>query len=84
MMEKIMEDSDSVTGHSDNSRAFVRYRTIVDYMQENHLSRAEMAKALEVSPQYLSRILSGTENFSIKSVAKIEATGVSCLEPVYA
>ena len=59
--------------------------TIVDYMQENHLSRAEMAKALEVSPQYLSRILSGTENFSIKSVAKIEATlGVSCLEPVYA
>ena len=59
--------------------------TIVDYMQENHLSRAEMAKALEVSPQYLSRILSGTENFSIKSVAKNEATlGVSCLEPVYA
>lgn len=59
--------------------------TIVDYMQENHLSRAEMAKALEVSPQYLSRILSGTENFSIKSVAKIEATlGVSCLEPIYA
>ena len=59
--------------------------TIVDYMQEKHLSRAEMAKVLEVSPQYLSRILSGTENFSIKSIAKIEATlGVSCLEPVYA
>lgn len=59
--------------------------TIVDYMQENQLSRAEMAKILNVSPQYLSRILSGTENFSLKSVAKIEAAlGVSCLKPVYA
>jgi transcriptional regulator with XRE-family HTH domain len=49
-------------------------------MQDNHLSRAEMASILEVSPQYLSRILSGTENLSIKSIAKIEATlGVSCL-----
>jgi len=59
--------------------------TIVDYMQENQLTRAEMAKVLNVSPQYLSRILSGTENFSIKSIAKIEAAlGVSCLKPVYA
>lgn len=58
--------------------------TIVDYMQENHLSRAKMAKALDVSPQYLSRILSGTENLSIKSVAKIEvALGISCLKPTY-
>ena len=58
--------------------------TIIDYMQENHLSRAQMAKHLGVTPQYLSRILSGTENFSLKSVAKIEvALGVSCLEPVF-
>ena len=59
--------------------------TIVDYMQEHGLSRAEMAKTLGVSPQYLSRMLSGTENFSIKSVAKIEvALGVPCLTPVFA
>jgi ribosome-binding protein aMBF1 (putative translation factor) len=58
--------------------------TIVDYMQDHQLSRAEMAKQLNVSQQYLSRILSGTENFSIKSIAKIEATlGVSCLKPVF-
>lgn len=58
--------------------------SIIDYMQDNHLSRAEMAKALGVSPQYLSRILSGTENLSIKSVAKIEATlGTTCLSPVF-
>lgn len=58
---------------------------IVDYMQENNLTRAGMAKLLNVSQQYLSRILSGTENFSIKSVAKIEAAlGQSCLKPIYA
>lgn len=59
--------------------------TIIDYMQDHNLSRAQMAKQLNVTPQYLSRILSGTENFSLKSVAKIEvALGVSCLEPVFA
>jgi ribosome-binding protein aMBF1 (putative translation factor) len=59
--------------------------TIVDYMQDNNLSRTEMAKVLDVSPQYLSRILSGTENFSLKTIAKIEAAlGVSCLKPIYA
>ena len=59
--------------------------TIIDYMQEHNLSRTQMAKQLNVTPQYLSRILSGTENFSLKSVAKIEvALGVSCLEPVFA
>lgn len=58
--------------------------SIIDYMQDNHLSRTEMAKILGVSPQYLSRILSGTENLSIKSVAKIEATlGTTCLSPVF-
>lgn len=58
--------------------------SIIDYMQDNHLSRTEMAKTLGVSPQYLSRILSGTENLSIKSVAKIEATlGTTCLSPVF-
>ena len=59
--------------------------TIIDYMQEHNLSRTQVAKQLNVTPQYLSRILSGTENFSLKSVAKIEvALGVSCLEPVFA
>ena len=32
---------------------------IVDYMQENGLSRADLAKKLDVSPQYVSKILSG-------------------------
>ncbi|MBP5397220.1 MAG: helix-turn-helix transcriptional regulator [Bacteroidales bacterium] len=59
--------------------------TLVDYMQKNQLSRADMAKELAVSTQYLSRILSGTENFSLKSIAHIEAvTGIQCFTPTFA
>ena len=55
--------------------------TIIDYMQEHNFSRAEMASKLGVTQQYLSRILSGTENFSLKTIAKIEvALGVECLK----
>lgn len=51
---------------------------IIDYMQENNLSRRQLAEKLGVSQQYLSRMLSGTENFSLKSLAKIEsAFGIS-------
>ena len=58
--------------------------SIIDYMQEHTLSRSEMASKLGVTQQYLSRILSGTENFSLKSVAKIEATlGLTCFSPKY-
>lgn len=45
---------------------------LVDYMQDNHLNRAELAERLGVSPQYVSRLLSGTINFSFKSIAEIE------------
>lgn len=54
---------------------------IVDYMQANNLSRSDMAAKLGVSPQYVSRILSGNTNFSFKSIAEIEKKlGISCLE----
>ncbi len=55
--------------------------SIVDYMQENGLSRSDVAQRLGCSPQYVSRILSGTTNFSFKSVADIEEKlGISCME----
>ena len=51
---------------------------IIDYMQENNLSRAQIANKLGISQQYLSRILSGMENLSLKSLAKIEiALGIT-------
>ena len=46
--------------------------SIVAYMQANSLSRSDIANKLGVSPQYVSRILSGTTNFSFKSIAEIE------------
>lgn len=55
---------------------------VIGYMQNNTLSRKELAKKLEVTPQYLSRILSGRENFSIKTITKIEsALGITFFIP---
>ena len=55
--------------------------SIVDYMQENGLARSDIANKLGVSPQYVSRILSGSTNFSFKSIAEIERKlGISCME----
>jgi ribosome-binding protein aMBF1 (putative translation factor) len=52
---------------------------IIDYMQDNGLSRNDVAERLAVSPQYVSKILSGKVNFSFKSVAEIEdRLGVDC------
>ena len=59
--------------------------SIVAYMQANSLSRSDIANKLGVSPQYVSRILSGTTNFSFKSIAEIERKlGISCMEAAMA
>ena len=46
--------------------------TIMDYMQDNQLSRNDVAEKLGVSPQYVSKILSGKVNFSFKTISEIE------------
>ncbi len=54
--------------------------TLIAYMQDNGLKRAELAARLGVSPQYVSKLLSGTENLSFKSIANIEdRLGILCL-----
>ena len=59
--------------------------SIVDYMQENGLTRSDIASKLGVTPQYVSKILSGNTNFSFKSVAEIERKlGISCMESALA
>ena len=45
---------------------------IMDYMQENQFSRNDIAEKLGVSPQYVSKILSGKTNFSFKTISEIE------------
>ncbi len=53
--------------------------TLIGYMQDNDLKRADLAARLGVSPQYVSKLLSGVENLSFKSVANIEdKLGISC------
>ena len=45
---------------------------IMDYMQDCLLSRNDVAEKLEVSPQYVSKILSGKTNFSFRTISEIE------------
>ncbi|MGM9851077.1 MAG: helix-turn-helix domain-containing protein [Muribaculaceae bacterium] len=53
--------------------------TLIGYMQDNGLKRADLAAKLNVSPQYVSKLLSGTENLSLKSIANIEdKLGITC------
>lgn len=55
--------------------------SLIDYMQLNGLKRNDLADRLGVSPQYVSKLLSGKENLSFKSVAAIdEKLGISCLQ----
>lgn len=52
---------------------------LIGYMQDNGLKRADLAARLGVSPQYVSKLLSGTENLSFKSIANIEdKLGLTC------
>ena len=44
----------------------------MDYMQDNGLSRNDVAEKVGGSPQYVSKILSGKVNFSFKTISEIE------------
>lgn len=53
---------------------------LVDYMEKNGLTRNGLAECLGVSPQYVSRLLSGKVNLSFRSVAELEAKlGLKCI-----
>lgn len=47
--------------------------SLVDYMETNGINRNGLAERLGVTPQYVSKILSGKINFSFKSIAEIES-----------
>lgn len=47
--------------------------SLVDYMEINGINRNGLAERLGVTPQYVSKILSGKVNFSFKSIAEIES-----------
>ncbi len=57
--------------------------SLVEYMESNGLNRNGLAERLGVSPQYVSKILSGKVNFSFKSIAELEQRlGIKLLDVV--
>ena len=53
--------------------------SLIRYMESNGLNKAALAERLGVSPQYISKILSGKVNFSIKSIAELQEKLDICL-----
>lgn len=53
---------------------------IIDYMDKHNMSQAYLAKFLGVTRQYVSKLISGKENFSFKTVAELEEKlGIECM-----
>lgn len=60
-----------------DNREWLRYSQrvallLLSYMKREHLTQAAMAERLGCTQQYVSRILKGTENLTIETIAKIE------------
>jgi ribosome-binding protein aMBF1 (putative translation factor) len=54
---------------------------IIDYMQDNNLTQSDLAQRLNVSRQYVSKLLSGRVNFSFKTIAELEEKlGIHCMQ----
>lgn len=57
---------------------------MLDKMDELGLTQKSVAERMGCSQQYVSRVLKGTENLSIETIAKIEgALGLDILESVF-
>ncbi len=57
---------------------------MLDRMEEIGLTQKAVAERMGCSQQYVSRVLKGTENLSIETIAKIEdALGLQILEAAF-
>ena len=45
---------------------------LLSYMKREHLTQSAMAERLDCTQQYVSKILKGTENLSLETLAKLE------------
>lgn len=50
------------------------YRQVVKYMQEKGLSKTDLAKQMQVSNPYISQILNGNFNYTLKKLIEIGIT----------
>lgn len=41
-------------------------------MKQQNISRQDLAEKMGCSPQYISRLLKGEENFSLETICKLE------------
>ena len=46
---------------------------LLSFMKKEHLTQAAIAERLGCTQQYVSKILKGTENLTIETIAKIES-----------
>ena len=46
---------------------------LLSYMKREHLTQSAMAERLDCTQQYVSKILKGTENLSLETLAKLES-----------
>lgn len=47
--------------------------TLLDCMAAKGMTQKELAKQMEVSPQYINRILKGSENLTLETISKFES-----------
>jgi transcriptional regulator with XRE-family HTH domain len=47
------------------------YRQLIDYMEKGNLTQTDMAKKLNVSNSYISQILNGRFNFTLKKLIEL-------------
>lgn len=45
---------------------------IVRHLRANNITQKDLAKSLDVSPQYINKIVKGKENLSLETICKIE------------
>lgn len=46
--------------------------TVLDCMDRTKMSQKELAQKMNVSPQYVSKLLKGCENLSLETISKLE------------
>lgn len=45
---------------------------VLDYMDKVEMNQKELAEAMNVTPQYISKILKGNQNLSLETISKLE------------
>ncbi len=66
-VEELERDPDFVA----EAMALSFVESILDFMQKEDVSQAELAERMKVSPAFISRILAAPPNLTLKSMAKI-------------